>query len=395
MSGATLRGVAEIIGVAELAPVRDTGDETELTLATDVATTALADAGLAPRDVDGLLIHPLGSTARFVPATVAEFMGLHLSYGESVDIGGATSVGMLWRAAAAIAGGMCSVCLCVTAAPRSTSSSGAFGGTTRRVVDLSPFREFEVPYGNIGATEGYAMIAQRYEYEFGDTALARAKIVAQQRVNAAGQPKAYFAGVSLSESDVLGSEMIADPLRKLEIVLPTGGAAAVVVASREVASRLARRGVAILGAGEAITHKSISYAPNLTDTGIKRSADRAFAMAGIDRNQIGLASLYDCYTITVLLTLEDAGFCAKGAAATFVAEHDLTFRGSFPLNTHGGQLSFGQADVAGGMSHVTEAVLQLQGRAHGRQVANLHYAFVNGNGGIMSEQSSVILGPRP
>ena len=105
-----------------------------------------------------------------------------------------------------------------------------------------------------------------------------------------------------------------------------------------------------------------------------------------------VASLYDCYTSTVLLTLEDAGFCPKGGAAKFVEEHDLTWRGDFPLNTHGGQLSFGQADVAGGMSHVTEAVLQLQGRADGRQIAECDYAFVHGNGGIMSEQASAVLG---
>ncbi len=392
MTGATLRGAAEVIGVAELTATRDTGDETELSLAAGIGVEALADAGIDLRDVDGLLTHPMAATPRFVPATLAEFMGLQLSYGESVDIGGATSVGMVWRAAAAIASGMCSVCLCVTAVPRSSSANGSVGGTTRRIVDSSPFREFEVPYGNVGATEGYAMIAQRYEHEFGSTEVARAKIAVQQRMNAAGQPKAYFHATPLTEQEVLASEMIADPLRKLEIVLPTGGAAAVVVARRGLLRRGEHPGVAILGAGEAITHKSITYAPSLTDTGIRRSADRAFAMASISRDQIGLASLYDCYPITVLLTLEDAGFCAKGTGAEFVNGHDLTWRGDFPLNTHGGQLSFGQADLAGGMSHVTEAVLQIQGRAQGRQVRDLEYAFINGNGGIMSEQSSVILG---
>jgi len=129
----------------------------------------------------------------------------------------------------------------------------------------------------------------------------------------------------------------------------------------------------------------------MTDTAIRASADRAFASAGIGREQVGLASLYDCYTSTVLLTLEDAGLCPKGRAAEFVDSHDLTWRGDFPVNTHGGQLSFGQADVAGGMSHVTEAVLQLQRRAEGRQVRDLEFAFVNGNGGIMSEQASVVL----
>ena len=384
-------GVPAIVGVAELAPVRDTGAETELSLAAVVGAAALADAGLGPGDADGLLVHPMDTCARLVPSTVGEYLGLDLGYGDSIDLGGATAVGMLWRAAAAIERGLCSVCLCITAVPRSRATARP-GGPTRRAVDVSPWREFEVPYGNIGATEGYALIAARYEHEYGDTALARARLAVAQRENAAGHPKAFFGGTPLTVEQVLDSEMIADPLRKLESVMPCGGAAAVVVAAADIAASAPHRPVGILGAGEAITHKTVTYAPSMTDTGIRRSADRAFASAGVDRTDIGLASIYDCYTSTVLLTLEDAGFCPKGGAATFVAQQDLTWRGDFPLNTHGGQLSFGQADVAGGMSHVTEAVLQLQGRADGRQVAGLDLAFVHGNGGIMSEQSSAVLG---
>ena len=380
-----------IVGVAELAPARDTGDETDLTLSAAVAVDALADAGLGPEHVDGLLTHPMDTASRLIPSTVGEYLGLRLGYADSVDLGGASAVGMLWRAAAAIEAGMCSVCLCLTAVPRTTSGAVA-GAPTRRTADLSPWREFEVPYGNIGATEGYAMIAMRYEHLYGDTARARAKVAVAQRANAAHQPKAYFSGRPLEIDEVMASELIADPLRKLDCVLPTGGAAAVVVVRGDLVGRAPHPGVAILGAGEAITHKTITYAPSLTDTAIRQSADRAFANAGVDRSAVGLASVYDCYTSTVLLTLEDAGFCPKGKAAAFVDEHDLTWRGSFPLNTHGGQLSFGQADVAGGMSHVTEAVLQLQGRGEGRQVRDLRHAFVHGNGGIMSEQASVVLG---
>ncbi|OJY38748.1 thiolase family protein [Pseudonocardia sp. 73-21] len=380
-----------IVGVAELAPARDTGDETDLTLSAAVAVEALADAGLGPEHVDGLLTHPMDTASRLIPSTVGEYLGLRLGYADSVDLGGASAVGMLWRAAAAIEAGMCSVCLCLTAVPRTTSGAVA-GAPTRRTADLSPWREFEVPYGNIGATEGYAMIAMRYEHLYGDTARARAKVAVAQRANAAHQPKAYFSGRPLEIDEVMTSERIADPLRKLDCVLPTGGAAGVVVVRGDLVGRSAHPGVAILGAGEAITHKTITYAPSLTDTAIRQSADRAFANAGVERSAIGLASVYDCYTSTVLLTLEDAGFCPKGKAAAFVDEHDLTWRGSFPLNTHGGQLSFGQSDVAGGMSHVTEAVLQLQGRGGGRQVRDLRHAFVHGNGGIMSEQASVVLG---
>ena len=125
---------------------------------------------------------------------------------------------------------------------------------------------------------------------------------------------------------------------------------------------------------------------------MKPAADRAFEMAGVGRGDIGLLSIYDCYTITVLITLEDAGFCPKGTAGRFVEEHDLRWTGDLPMNTHGGQLSYGQSGIAGGMSHVTEAVRQLQGRAEERTVSGLELAFVHGNGGIMGEQVSLVLG---
>jgi hypothetical protein len=161
-AGGGAAGGAAIVGLAELAPVRDTGAETELSLAAVVGAAALADAGLGPGDADGLLVHPMDICARLVPSTVGEYLGLDLGYGDSVDLGGASAVGMLWRAAAAIERGLCSVCLCITAVPRSRDTARP-GGPTRRAVDVSPWREFEVPYGNIGATEGYALIATRYE----------------------------------------------------------------------------------------------------------------------------------------------------------------------------------------------------------------------------------------
>jgi acetyl-CoA acetyltransferase len=174
--------------------------------------------------------------------------------------------------------------------------------------------------------------------------------------------------------------------------MPCAGAAALVVTSAERAKRTPHNPAYLVGAGERLTHKAITYAPSLTDTPIKAAADSAFLMAGVRRDQIDLASIYDCYTITVLLSLEDAGFCAKGEGGRFVDQHDFRYNGDFPLNTHGGQLSFGQPGLAGGMSHVTEAARQIQGRAGERQVKNLETAFVNGNGGIMSEQVSLILG---
>jgi acetyl-CoA acetyltransferase len=137
---------------------------------------------------------------------------------------------------------------------------------------------------------------------------------------------------------------------------------------------------------------SITHSPNMTTSPVKISAQRAFQMAGLTPKDIQLVSPYDCYTIMVLMTLEDAGFCPKGEGGRFVEETDLTYKGKLPVNTHGGQLSFGQPGLAGGMTHIMEAVVQLRGEAGDRQVPDCRTAFVNGNGGIMSEECSIILG---
>jgi acetyl-CoA acetyltransferase len=386
----SLRGQAAIVGVAERAPTRTTEGETTLGMLAKTGLAAVEDSGIPFGEIDGLLVHPMAGVAMLAPSTVVEFMGMEARFAEVVDLGGATGAGMVWRAAAAIAAGMCTSCLCITAARREVRKPGARRGGGMR--DNSPFAEFEVPYGAVGANFGYALIAQRYLYEYGATPEQLAKIAVHQRHNACANPDAIFHGQPISIEDVLTSPVVVDPLHLLEIVMPVAGAAALVVTSAERARSLPNSPAWVLGAGESCTHKSITYAPDLCDTAIQAAADQAFAMSGIPRNRVGLASLYDCYTITVLLTLEDAGFCKKGEGGRFVEEHDLRYSGDFPLNTHGGQLSFGQAGLAGGMSHVTEAARQVQGRAGERQVRDLEFAFVNGNGGIMSEQASLVLG---
>ena len=185
--------------------------------------------------------------------------------------------------------------------------------------------------------------------------------------------------------------MVAEPLRVLEIVMPVAGGAAVIVASKEVAARAKNRGACITGFGEHLSFKSPTYAAEMTDTPIGPAAERAFAMAGIRRSDVHAAQIYDCYTITVLLTLEDAGFAPKGEGMRWVREHDLSYRGDFPMNTHGGQLSFGQSGTAGGMSQVIEAFHQIAGRAGERQLKRCDTVFVSGTGGVMSEQGALIL----
>jgi acetyl-CoA C-acetyltransferase len=394
-----LRGEAAIVGIAELAPQRKPDRPARFTIEQYalLAKAALDDAGLAADTVNGLVSHGINESDMFAPATLSEYLGIPVNYGEVVDLGGATSAGMIWRAAAAIELGLCDVVLAVVpgsyhlpvSQTRPPREFGYFGASSNKYG--SPQAEFEIPYGNLGQNAPYAQIARRYATEFGYDPRALAKIAADQRTNACAHPDAVFHGQPITIDDVLASPMVADPLHKLEIVMPCHGGAAVVIASADVARRTKNRPVWVKGFGERLTFKTPTYAPDLLRSPISAAAGRAFEMAGIDRGSVDMASIYDCYTITVLMSLEDAGFCEKGKGIEFVNSRDLTFRGDFPLNTAGGQLSFGQAGMAGGMHHVCDGARQVMGRAGDAQVRDCNTAFVSGNGGIMSEQVALVL----
>jgi len=212
-----------------------------------------------------------------------------------------------------------------------------------------------------------------------------------QRFNACHHPDAMFHGQPITVDDVLASRMVAEPLKMLEIVMPVAGGAAVVVTREDIARSARHRPVQVVGCGEHIQTKSPTYARDMLATPIGPASRKAFSMAGVSPADVHMAQIYDCYTITVLLTLEDAGFCEKGKGLDFVRAHDFTFQGDFPMNTHGGQLSFGQTGTAGGMTQVIEAVHQIQGRAGARQLTRHELAYVSGTGGVMSEQGALIL----
>ena len=306
---------------------------------------------------------------------------------------------MVWRAAAAIELGLCDVVLCTLPAryitqmsekkPKQLVDAVFFGSSSNQYG--SPQAEFDIPYGNLGQNGPYGQVAQRYGAVYGYDERAMAKIVVDQRFNANHTDGAIWKDKPLTVEDVLASPVIADPLHMLEIVMPCVGGAAVVVANADIAKRARNRPVWIKGFGEHVPFKTPTYAQDLLDTPIRKAADTAFGMTNLRRADMDMVSIYDCYTITVLLSLEDAGFCEKGKGMAFVADHDLTFRGDFPLNTAGGQLGFGQAGLAGGMHHVCDATRQIMGRAGEAQVADCHRAFVSGNGGILSEQTTLIL----
>ncbi|MDN3653823.1 thiolase family protein [Thalassotalea ponticola] len=398
-----LAGKAAIVGAAQYKPekYKTAKQMFHLEQVADLAHQALRDSGLEASDIDGLVVNgaQFHEAEVFVPAMAAEYLGIGVNFAEVVDLGGCTGVGMLWRAAAAIELGVCKAVLCVIPArmapfapnedPAWLYEAMKYGGHSTRYG--APEAEFDLPYGHMGQNTGYAMIAQRYAAQYGYSPEAMAKLAVDQRTNALSNPDAIFYNQPLSISDVLESKMVADPLRVLEIVMPVAGGAAVIVASEELLERTNHRPAYIKGFGERLSFKSPSYAEDMTVTPVAEAAKKAFAMSGLKPSDIHAAQIYDCYTITVLLSLEDAGFCKKGEGMKFLMENDLTFNGNFPLNTHGGQLSFGQSGAAGGMSQIIEAFHQISGRAGARQLGTCDNVFVTGTGGVMSEQGAIVL----
>lgn len=381
----SVRHLASIAGIGELKPVRRTQGETTLGMIAETARRAVEDAGLEKDAIDGLLIGPqVGETPMHVPATVAEYLGLQPRMANLVDLGGASAAGMVWRAAAAIAAGMCEVVLCVLAAPREEPLP--------RSPNRNPIREFEPPFGASGANISYAMPMQRHMEQFGTKPEDFAAIASWARHNAQYNPSAIFYGHPASVDDVLASRIITTPLHLLECVMPVAGGAAVVVTSEKRARSLRHPPVHLLGAGEKVTHRAISQAPSLTSGPLKAAMAQAMLQAGVTVNEMNLLSFYDCYSVMVALTIEDAGLCSPGCFGHWLQEHRLGFDGDKPLNTHGGQLGFGQPDMAGGMTHIVEAVRQLRHEATGRQIPNATLSLVTGNGATVSEATALVLG---
>lgn len=379
------RSLGAIVGVGELKSLRRTEGATTLAFIADVVRRAVADAGLEKDAIDGLLVGPqVGETPQHVPATVAEYLGIQPRMSNVVDLGGASGAGMVWRAAAAIEAGMCEAVVCVLANVREADMP--------RSPNRNPIREFDVPFGASGANISYALPMQRHMAEYGSTPEQFARIASIARQNAQLNPDSIFYGQPATVEEVLQSPIIASPLHLYEIVMPVAGGAAVVVVSPQRARSLRHPPVHLLGAGEKITHRAISQAPSLTSGPLKPAMQQALARAGAQAADMSLLSLYDCYTIMVALTLEDAGLCAPGQFGRWMDAHSFGHDGDFPLNTHGGQLGCGQADLAGGMGHIIEAVRQLRHSVDIRQIPGAQTALVTGNGATVSEAVALVLG---
>ncbi len=367
----SLQGKAAIIGIGELKPERRKPGRTGLGLATEAARQCIRDSGLRKDQVDGLITE--NSFANSV--AFAEYLDIRPTWQHSINTMGSSGATGVSAAAAAVHAGYANNVLVVVSSPDPNPQAGGGGGYGEQ-------SQYQNAYGpGPGANYEYALIAERYQYEYGLSDEDRVSIAVQQRFNAQANPDAMFYGTEITAEDVINSRMVADPLRLLECVMPCFGAAAVMVTSAENAQTAPHQPVYILGVGQSSDRgvPGIAYVDRMTTSPVEVSSRRAYSMAGLGPNDMDMASLYDCYTITVIIEVEDAGFAPKGEGGPWIAANDVTYKGNFPINTHGGQLSFGQPGSAGGMSHVTEGVRQLMGRGEGRQVEQeLNYCFVNG-----------------
>jgi acetyl-CoA acetyltransferase len=363
-----------IAGVAE-ADFRDipAGTRPE-DLMVQAAVRALDDAGLPLDAVDGLFA---AATQLNMPAlSAAEHLGIRPRYLDGTNVGGSSFVAQLAHAAAAIEAGRCEVALIVYG-----STQRLVGRGNASVQEIDPY---EAPYQPMNPVTAYALAASRHMHEFGTTPEQLAEVAVSARRWAQLNPDAWSRD-PLSIADVLASPRVCDPLGVRDCCLVTdGGAAAVLVAGES--------GVRVFGVGEATTHRHLSAMPNIVETAAVASGRRAFAEAGLTPDDVDLLMLYDAFTITPVLFLEDLGFCGKGEGGAYV-EGGRTAPGGdgIPMNTNGGGLSYCHPGMYG-LLLIVEAVRQLRGECGERQVDGARVALVHGNGGVLSSQCTALLG---
>ena len=373
---------AAVVGVAEFGCGRSPG-ESVLTLQAKAAQRALADAGLAFGDIDGLFVSGYPYAER--PAVLlSEYLGIHPAWVDSTNVGGGGFVLALEHAAAAIAAGLCTTVLISYGSTQYSSGLRKLGG---RAPEFG--YQFEVPHGLPQPLGAYALAATRHMHEFGTTSEQLAEIAVAARAWALLNEDAPRRG-ELTVEDVLSSPMIASPLHALDCCLVTDGAGAVIVTSAERARDLRRPAVLIAGTAYAHSHETVTSMPDLTVTAAAVSGPLAFARAGVTPADIDVVQTYDSFTITTLLALEDLGFCAKGEGGAFVSDGRIAPGGAFPVNTSGGGLSYCHPGMFG-IFLVIEAVRQLRGDAGARQVAGVERAVCHGVGGQLSATATAVL----
>lgn len=369
--------------------------------AVEAVKLALEDAGLAARDLDGLLVNPgltWGQTAQMGSFAVQQAMGLRdLRLSAAMSLGGATAGAMIMQAALAIEAGLATHVACVFSdaplkPPRSPAEAGAAGGDGGSSSSSEAYAfagDLSAAYGAFGVNGLYALVAQRHMHRFGTTHDHLGAIAVAERAWAQANPRAQFQGKPLTLDEYHASRWVTEPFHLLDCCLVSNGGLAVIVTGAERARDLRQPPVYLRGMGQG--HPGGDPIETLA-SGAPIAARTAFSVAGVGLGDIDFCELYDCYTITVLVTLEDYGFCAKGEGGPFVDGGRIAPGGSLPVNTGGGQLS---SFYMWGMTPVSEGVIQIRGQGGGRQVAKHDLGLVSGNGGVLSTHATLILGREP
>lgn len=374
------RGSVAVVGAAESDLGRVADHMTPIDLMAQAAQRALKDCGLKLQDVDG--IFAATSQVRMAPLALAEYLGIKPNYFDGTNIGGSSFMSHLAHAHAAIEAGLCSVALI------------AYGSTQRSVsrAAASPreYNAWETPYRPILPTSAYALSAARHMHLYGTTRENLAEVAVAARQWALLNPKAWEKE-SLSIDDVINARMISDPLTVRDCCLVTDGGGALILVSAQKARELDVTPIYVLGHGETLSHASISSMEDFTVTGAAISGPKAFAMAGAKPSDMDVTILYDAFTITPILFLEDLGYCPKGEGGRYISGGAIAPGGNLALNTNGGGLSYCHPGMYG-MLGMIEAVQQLRGRADARQIAGAKMALAHGNGGVLSSQCTVIFG---
>ncbi|MEX0407577.1 thiolase domain-containing protein [Aquibium sp. LZ166] len=369
---------ARIIGAFEH-PIRFAPDKSIVQLHAECAIGAATDAGIDLSEVDGYFC--AADAPGLGALSVMDYLNLTPRYADATELGGASYVAHVGRAARAIDAGMCNVAL-ITLAGKPRSANRSSSAAALAITGDRPERDFEVPFGPT-TPASYALCAARHMHEYGTTSeqLAWIKVAASR--HAAHNPNAWLKD-AVTVDDVMASPMIASPLHRLDCCVVTDGGGALILARPEVARTLRRPSIRVLGCGEGIKHQGAGEL-DLTYTAAVRSGPVAFAESGLEHRQIQYASIYDSFTITVLLALEDLGFCKKGQGGSFVAGGNLISGvGALPFNTDGGGLCNNHPANRGGMTKVIEAVRQLRGETHPAvQVPDCTFALCHGTGGAL------------
>lgn len=352
-------------------------------LMAEAAARAIEDAGVQRAEIDAVLCGYATTLPHLMLSTLfCERFALTPSYAHGIQLGGATGGAMLMLASDLVRSGRCRTVLVVAGENRlSGQTRDASMQTLAQVGDP----DFEVPNG-ASIPAYYALLASRYMHENGLTEADLAEFAVLMRAHAGTHPDAHLRE-PISLQAVLASKNIATPLKFLDCCPISDGAMALVVAAEPRSAPKVR----VAGAGQAHRHQHLSAIEDSANYGASDAAKRAFAAAGTAPQDIDYLAIYDSFTITLAILLEETGFAPRGGSAARVRAGDFGRDGVLPLNTHGGLLSFGHSGVAGGMGHAVEAFRQLAGRAGERQVAGRSTAFVHADGGVLSSHVSLIL----